>query len=154
MAVSFAAAPAWSSDDGWALACVRMWQGLSDGAIIRRLASGVLPSPPADAPNADQVLRRICRRALDPVPTNRYATAAEMQYELEGWLKRHGDDVTARMVGNFVAMSFDKERTAVKALLEYVLGPGQDTAASLDFAKLPDALLEKAKAQVDKIQIP
>jgi serine/threonine protein kinase len=122
-----------------ALACVRMWQGLSDGAIIRRLASGVLPSPPADAPNADPVLRRICRRALDPVPTNRYATAAEMQYELEGWLKRHGDDVTARMVGNFVAMSFDKERTAVKALLEQELrgssrskgtGPGRPRLAS------------------------
>jgi phosphate transport system substrate-binding protein len=44
--------------------------------------------------------------------------------------------------------------TALKALLEYVLGAGQDKAESLDFAKLPDALLAKAKAQVDKIQIP
>jgi phosphate transport system substrate-binding protein len=44
--------------------------------------------------------------------------------------------------------------TALKALLEYVLGAGQDKAASLDFAKLPDALLAKAKAQLDKIQIP
>lgn len=44
--------------------------------------------------------------------------------------------------------------TALKALLEYVLGAGQDKAESLDFAKLPAALLEKAKAQVSKIQIP
>jgi phosphate transport system substrate-binding protein len=44
--------------------------------------------------------------------------------------------------------------TALKALLSYVLGAGQDKAESLDFAKLPDALLEKAKAQLDKIQIP
>jgi phosphate transport system substrate-binding protein len=44
--------------------------------------------------------------------------------------------------------------TALKALLEYVLGAGQDQAAGLDFAKLPDALLAKAKAQLDKIQIP
>ena len=44
--------------------------------------------------------------------------------------------------------------TALKALLEYVLGAGQDKAASLDFAKLPDELLVKAKAQLDKIQIP
>jgi phosphate transport system substrate-binding protein len=43
---------------------------------------------------------------------------------------------------------------ALKALLEYVLGPGQATAASLDFAALPAALLAKAKAQLDKIQIP
>ncbi|HEY5012812.1 MAG TPA: phosphate ABC transporter substrate-binding protein PstS [Acidimicrobiia bacterium] len=44
--------------------------------------------------------------------------------------------------------------TALKALLEYVLGAGQAKAESLDFAKLPDALLAKAKAQLDKIQIP
>jgi phosphate transport system substrate-binding protein len=44
--------------------------------------------------------------------------------------------------------------TALKALLEYVLAAGQEKAESLDFAKLPDALLAKAKAQVDKIQIP
>ncbi|HEX4493239.1 MAG TPA: phosphate ABC transporter substrate-binding protein PstS [Acidimicrobiia bacterium] len=43
---------------------------------------------------------------------------------------------------------------AVKALLEYVLGPGQQKATALDFAPLPDALLAKAKAQVDKIQVP
>jgi phosphate transport system substrate-binding protein len=44
--------------------------------------------------------------------------------------------------------------TALKALLEYVLGAGQSKAESLDFAKLPDALLAKAKAQVDKITVP
>jgi phosphate transport system substrate-binding protein len=44
--------------------------------------------------------------------------------------------------------------TALKALLEYVLGAGQAKAEELDFAKLPDSLLAKAKAQLDKIQIP
>ena len=44
--------------------------------------------------------------------------------------------------------------TALKALLTYVLGTGQGKAAELDFAKLPDALLAKAKGQVDKIQVP
>jgi len=44
--------------------------------------------------------------------------------------------------------------TALKALLEYVLGAGQDQAEALNFAKLPDALLAKAKGQLDKIQIP
>lgn len=43
---------------------------------------------------------------------------------------------------------------AVKDLLEYVLGAGQQQASSLDFAPLPPALLAKAKAQVDKIQVP
>jgi phosphate transport system substrate-binding protein len=43
---------------------------------------------------------------------------------------------------------------ALKALLEYVLGPGQQKATALNFAPLPDALLTKAKAQIDKIQVP
>ena len=44
--------------------------------------------------------------------------------------------------------------TALKALLEYVLGAGQGNAAALNFAKLPDALLAQAKAQVDRIVVP
>jgi phosphate transport system substrate-binding protein len=44
--------------------------------------------------------------------------------------------------------------TALKALLTYVLDTGQSKAEALDFAKLPDALLTKAKAQVAKIQVP
>jgi phosphate transport system substrate-binding protein len=44
--------------------------------------------------------------------------------------------------------------TALKALLTYVLDAGQSKAEALDFAKLPDALLTKAKAQVAKIQVP
>ena len=35
--------------------------------------------------------------------------------------------------------------TALKALLTYVLGAGQDKAESLDFAKLPDALLAEGQ---------
>ena len=35
--------------------------------------------------------------------------------------------------------------TALKALLEYVLGAGQSKAESLDFAKLPDALLAEGQ---------
>jgi phosphate transport system substrate-binding protein len=44
--------------------------------------------------------------------------------------------------------------SALKALLEYVLGAGQSKAAALNFAELPPALLAKAKAQVDKIVVP
>jgi phosphate transport system substrate-binding protein len=41
--------------------------------------------------------------------------------------------------------------TVLKALMDYVLGPGQDMAAELDFARLPAPVLDKAKAQLDKI---
>lgn len=51
----------------------------------------------------------------------------------------------------YAKMADANKAAQVKALLNYVLGPGQDEAASLDFAKLPANVLEKAKAQVDKI---
>jgi phosphate transport system substrate-binding protein len=54
----------------------------------------------------------------------------------------------------YVTQTSHDKGTALKALLEYVLSTGQSKAAALDFAKLPDALLQKAKAQVDKIVIP
>jgi phosphate transport system substrate-binding protein len=40
----------------------------------------------------------------------------------------------------------------VKAFLTYLLNDGQDLAKEVDFAPLPDALKEKALAQVEKIQ--
>lgn len=42
---------------------------------------------------------------------------------------------------------------AVKAFVEYLLGAGQDQAASVNFAKLPDELKDKALAQLDKIKV-
>jgi phosphate transport system substrate-binding protein len=54
----------------------------------------------------------------------------------------------------YVKQTSHDKGEALKALLEYVLGAGQSKATALDFAPLPSALLAKAKAQVDKIQIP
>jgi phosphate transport system substrate-binding protein len=42
---------------------------------------------------------------------------------------------------------------ALKGFLTYIYGPGQDLASQVDFAKLPDNILSKAKAQLDKITI-
>ena len=42
---------------------------------------------------------------------------------------------------------------ALKGFLTYIYGPGQDLAAQVDFAKLPDNILSQAKAQLDKITI-
>jgi phosphate transport system substrate-binding protein len=41
--------------------------------------------------------------------------------------------------------------TTLKALLEYVLGPAQDMAEGLDFAKLPDSVHAAAVTQVESI---
>jgi phosphate transport system substrate-binding protein len=43
---------------------------------------------------------------------------------------------------------------AVKSFLNFVLTDGQEMAADIDFARLPDSLVEKALAQVDNVVIP
>ncbi|MGH9164516.1 MAG: phosphate ABC transporter substrate-binding protein PstS [Acidimicrobiales bacterium] len=43
---------------------------------------------------------------------------------------------------------------ALKALLTYIYGPGQDLAAEVDFARLPDAFVTQAKAQLDELGAP
>lgn len=43
---------------------------------------------------------------------------------------------------------------ALRAWINFVLTTGQDTAADIDFAALPDALREKAIAQLDQLVIP
>ncbi len=42
---------------------------------------------------------------------------------------------------------------ALKGFLNYLYGPGQGMAASVDFAKLPANILSQAKAQVAKITV-
>jgi serine/threonine-protein kinase len=56
------------------------------------------------------------------MPVDRYATAAEMQDDLERWLAQHGDGMSARAVGACVAAHFEHERTSMKELLERELG--------------------------------
>jgi serine/threonine protein kinase len=101
-----------------AIAGERMWKGVPNTEIIRRLAAGKLPSLLEAAPQADPELARICSRALASLPVERYVTAAEFQHGLERWLTEKGEDVTARAVGTFVAAHFEKDRAAVKAQLE------------------------------------
>jgi phosphate transport system substrate-binding protein len=43
---------------------------------------------------------------------------------------------------------------ALKAFLTYVLGDGQSLAEQAQYAKLPDALKQKAQAQLSQLQIP
>ncbi len=43
---------------------------------------------------------------------------------------------------------------ATKAFINYVLTEGQDSAADIDYAKLPDSLKQQAIAQLDQIVIP
>ncbi|MBL8917946.1 MAG: serine/threonine protein kinase [Myxococcaceae bacterium] len=59
------------------------WQGETLIATLKHAASGAVPPLPADAPRE---LAEICRKAMAPVPVDRFASALEVRHALEQWL--------------------------------------------------------------------
>jgi serine/threonine-protein kinase len=102
------------------LAGRRMWQGMTDVTIVRHLSYG-LPLPPlplaADLPPG---LEAICLEALAMNPEDRYASAGEMEAELQRLLpdlQPLGDSHT-RHLGRLVSMAFASERAERQAMIE------------------------------------
>ncbi|XYH98895.1 serine/threonine protein kinase [Sorangium sp. So ce1128] len=103
-----------------AIARKRMWKGYNDLAVLGRLAIGELPSIREEASkvDVDPEIERICMKALAPSLEGRYATAAELQEDLERWLNERHRGMTAREVGVLVASQFAEDRARIKQLVE------------------------------------
>jgi eukaryotic-like serine/threonine-protein kinase len=106
----------------------RMWKGVPDTDIVRRLVSGQVPSSPKNVvPTVDDELDAICQRALAPRADDRYQTAAELQADLDVYLTRIGratrDDVSAVMTSVFA-----ETRASTNAIIEKQLAALKDLA--------------------------
>ncbi len=100
----------------------RFWNGLDEIAIITRLIGRDIPgSPRAVRPEVPEEVDRICKRALCGDPLGRYATAFEMQSEIESYLAASGGKPAARNVGSLVSTLFAKERADVRDIVEHKL---------------------------------
>jgi eukaryotic-like serine/threonine-protein kinase len=98
----------------------RMWdRGLNDLQILHALSNGAIPRPRQAAPDLDPVLERVILKATSVAPSDRFASAGEMQVELEAFLK--GLDAPAfgpRDVGKFVGDLFLEERGQIKGVID------------------------------------
>lgn len=92
----------------------RYWGDLLEPAIIGRLVSGQLPHLHTPA-RMDADLWRICERALAPRAADRYASAAEMRTDLEGYLAARGVVITQRAIGEFVTQTCAAARRKAQA---------------------------------------
>ncbi len=101
-----------------ALAGARMWGDANDFEIFVKLQAGEkIPSPKSVNPEASDALEVIAMRALALDPKDRYASAAEMQAELEEWLAgREGG--SARTVMRLMEELFAAQREAVRQEIE------------------------------------
>jgi serine/threonine-protein kinase len=125
------------------LAGRRIWNGVSDAEIVRRLTADVplppLPSGLALPPGLDA----ICARALERDRERRYTTAAEMEADLERVLTGTIDSY-ARPLGRAVSEAFAVERAERQALIDRYLRDAQsgrlgDRPPSLSTFHVPES---------------
>jgi serine/threonine-protein kinase len=122
----------------------RMWKGLKETEIIRRLVGGKIPSPKDVDPTIDDELNNICMRALAYSPDARYATAAALQNDLAAYLHKLGPRPSPRELGSFVAELFADKRTTTQKIIESQLAQLRSEASStaMPLAALPTSTNE------------
>jgi eukaryotic-like serine/threonine-protein kinase len=113
----------------------RYWGDLLEPAIIGRLVSGQLPHLHTRA-RIDADVLRICERALAARAEDRYASAAEMQADLESYLEARGLVITQRAIGEFVTETCAEARRRVQSDIR-----GQLSAHELSWTDGGDGLV-------------
>jgi len=103
----------WASATG-----VKLWKDTPDVQIMRRAISGDVPTPQSVNPECDDDLNRIVMKALAREPDDRYATAVELQHDLETYVERFGAAAKQKEIARFVSTLFADTRAQLKALVE------------------------------------
>ncbi|WP_437963680.1 protein kinase [Sorangium sp. So ce260] len=94
----------------------RMWKGLTDVAIMNRVLNGQLPRPREVNPDVPEELERIILKALSNSPADRYATAPELEADLEAFVAGMSP-VTNRDIGRFVSREFEELRAETRRII-------------------------------------
>ncbi|HTV24506.1 MAG TPA: serine/threonine-protein kinase [Polyangiaceae bacterium] len=100
------------------LAGRRYWGETTDAAIIGRLLTGQLPALKDAAPDVDAELDRICAKALAFDIAQRYASAADMQRDLEAYLKKRDTDISQLAIASLMDSVLKDVREKTKAALQ------------------------------------
>jgi serine/threonine-protein kinase len=96
----------------------RFWGDLSDVQILKTMTFGDLPSLEDHLPNASPELVAMCTKALAITPQDRYATAAEFRADIERFIERLGERVTAEQLGATVARIAGDKRRALDHVID------------------------------------
>jgi eukaryotic-like serine/threonine-protein kinase len=99
----------------------RLWPGLNDIEILKRLLGQGPPLLRDVAPDAPRDLQAICDRAMATSRDARYATAADLLGDLEGHLAVRNDVLGMREIGALAAQVFADERRKMAAVIDQTL---------------------------------
>jgi serine/threonine protein kinase len=98
----------------------RMWdRSLNDLQILHALVAGRIPRPRDFEPGIHESLERVILTATAPRAIERYASAAEMQGEIDEAIRELGLPVIgARDLGKYVSDLFAEERGQIKNVID------------------------------------
>ncbi len=116
----------------------RLWKNLDELQIVQALINGKLPPSPQEVePSVPDAVDRICKRALQPNPADRYETAEDFRADLEQHLVESGKLVEARrQLAPFLIDLFRDKRAEIKSVIESQLA-AVDDGKSGDFLAVP-----------------
>lgn len=106
----------------------RLWQGMNDGAIMRALMTGDIPTLASVNPDLPPRLDDICRRALAPKRDARYATAGDFQHDVERLMSDLGVHSSRRELGSLVTELFADDRAMLRASIDDALNHADPNA--------------------------
>lgn len=96
----------------------RMWPNLSEVQILMHVVKEAAPSPKDVNPDVPDELVRICNRALERSPEDRYETAEQMRHELESFLESRQLTTTPAEIGVLLSRGFEADRQRIRGIIE------------------------------------
>ncbi len=100
-----------------AIAGKRLAEGLSARDVLTRRIEGKDPKIADIVPEVDPELAAICDRAMVKKVSDRFATASDLQIELEKWLKKHGEP-PRKVWSQALKDAFAPERKQLRDIVE------------------------------------
>ena len=96
----------------------RPWKGVDELSLLQGLLAGQFPRARSIKPDVPKALEAIIEKALAHDRAARYATAADLQVALEGYLESTGERPQQRELSKLLSMHFAAERAKIKAIIE------------------------------------
>ena len=131
----------------------RMWKHLGSTDRLQRAIEGQIEPLRQLVPEVPQKLEQICLKALQVRPEDRYATAAELQAEIEGYLERHPPRMSDREIGGALAEAFGDDRKQIISVIEHQLKNGGEVSTLPDLSSQTSKLVTSAHSTLSRFSL-
>jgi serine/threonine protein kinase/ABC-type branched-subunit amino acid transport system substrate-binding protein len=131
----------------------RMWKHLGSTDRLQRAIEGEVEPLRSLLPELPQKLEQICNKALQQKPENRYATAAELQADLEGYLERHPPRVNEREIGHALSEAFADDRKQITTVIEHQLRNDAEVKTLPDLSAQTSRLVTGAHSTLSRFSL-